>query len=53
MIGAYICIHVTKDRATKEGDHLPTPMNIHITSINAEVRKFQALERYITQISLT
>ena len=53
MIGAYIFIPVTKDRATKEGGHLPTPMNVYITSINAEVRKFQALKRYITQISFT
>ena len=34
------------------GCHLPTPIHVHITSINAEVRKFQTLKRYGTQISL-
>ena len=32
--------------------HLPIPIHVYITSINAEVRKFQALKRYGTQISL-
>ena len=34
------------------GCHLPTPIHVHIISIDAEVRKFQALKRYGTQISL-
>ena len=35
------------------GCYLPTPIHVHnITSINVEVRKFQALKRYGTQISL-
>ena len=32
--------------------HLVTPIHVHITSKNTEVRKFQALKRYGTQISL-
>ena len=34
------------------GCHLPTPIHVHITSKHTEVRKFQALKRYGTQISL-
>ena len=34
------------------GCHLPTPIHVHISSKNTEVRKFQALKRYGTQISL-
>ena len=33
-------------------DHLATPIHAHITRKNTEVRKFQALKRYVTQISL-
>ena len=31
---------------------LAIPIHVHITSKNTEVRKFQALKRYGTQISL-
>ena len=31
---------------------LPTPIHVHITSKNTDVRKFQALKRYGTQITL-
>ena len=34
------------------GCHLPAPIHVQITSINVEVRKFQALKRNGTQISL-
>ena len=32
--------------------HLSISIPVHITNINAEVRKFQAMKRYGTQISL-
>ena len=38
--------------SVNHGFYLPTPIHVHITSINAEVRKFQAFKRYGTQISL-
>ena len=38
--------------SANHGCRLPTPIHVHITSINAEVHKFQALKRYGTQISL-
>ena len=38
--------------SVNHGCHLQTPIHVHSTSINAEFRKFQALKRYRTQISL-
>ena len=38
--------------SVNHGCHLPTSIHVHITSINADVRKFQALKRYGTQNSL-
>ena len=38
--------------SVNHGCHIPTPIHVGITSINAEIRKFQALKRYGTQISL-
>ena len=38
--------------SVNHGCHFPTPIHVHITSINAEVRQFQTLKRYATQISL-
>ena len=37
--------------SANHGYHLPTPIHVHITSRHTEVRKFQALKRYGTQIS--
>ena len=34
------------------GGHLPTPIHVHITNKNTEVRKFQVLKQYGTQISV-
>ena len=34
------------------GCHLPTPIQVHVTSKNTEFRKFEAFKRYRTQISL-
>ena len=38
--------------SVNHGCHLATPIHVHITSKNTEVRKFQALKRYGTYISL-
>ena len=38
--------------SVNHGCHLPTPIHVHITSKHTEVRKFQVLKRYGTQISL-
>ena len=38
--------------SVNHGCHLATPSHVHITSKNTELRKFQALKRYGTQISL-
>ena len=38
--------------SVNHGCHLSTPIHVHITSKHTEVRKFQALKRYGTQISL-
>ena len=37
--------------SVNHGCHLPTPIHVHITSKHTEVRKFQVLKRYWTQIS--
>ena len=34
------------------GCHLLTPIHVHITNKHTEIRKFQALKQYGTQISL-
>ena len=38
--------------SVNHGCHLATPIHVHITSKNTEVRKFQSLKRYGTYISL-
>ena len=38
--------------SVNHGCHIATHIHVHITSKNTEVRKFQALKRYGTQISL-
>ena len=38
--------------SVNHGCHLPTPIHVHITSKHTDVRKFQTLKRYGTQISL-
>ena len=38
--------------SVNHGCHLTTPIHVPITSKNSEVRKFQALKRYGTFISL-
>ena len=41
-----------RSQCVYHGCHLATPIDVHITSKNTEVRKFQALKRYGTQVSL-